>query len=54
MKPIYVNKFCQSLGFLLYQGSTVSGRTVTKIIIVVEELEQRVTIQAGVAGGEVL
>ena len=54
MKPIYVNKFCQSLGFLLYQGSTVSGRTVTKIIIVVEELEQRVTIQAGVADGEVL
>ena len=54
MKPIYVNKFCQSLGFSLYQGSTVSGRTVTKIIIVVEELVQRVTIQAGVAGGEVL
>ena len=54
MKPHYVNKFCQSLGFSLYQGSTVCSRRVTKIIIVVEELEQRVTIQAGVAGGEVL
>ena len=42
-----MNKFCQSLGFLLYRGSTVSGRRVTKIIIiVVDKLEQTVTIQA--------
>ena len=38
--------FASPLAFRYYQGSTVSGRRVTKIIIVVEELEQRVTIQA--------